>query len=422
MIMKISPALLIVLALRTASVSLGVSSMVYHLDFGMGPVADGYTQVSPNTVYREDLGYGFLDPNGLVAFSDKGDDPKQDGISSSKPFYFTLDEPEGNYRVTVTLGHPEQASNTTIKAELRRMMLNQIRTEPGHWVRQTFVVNVRQPQFPGGEVRLKERERTQEAWAWDRQLTLEINGTHPCLCALDIVPAPNLPTVFVIGDSTVCDQSRAPWNSWGQMLTQFFQPTVAIANHAESGETIQGSLGAHRFDKIYSLMRPGDYLLLQFGHNDMKDHRPHASDTYKANLKAIVAKVRQLGGIPVLITSMERKAGIDHDTLEDYPEKVREVATEDHVALIDLNKQSKILYRALGDHLDQAFQDGTHHNNYGSTLFAQCVVQGISDNHLTLADHIRPDFTGFDPAHPDPIESFHVDVSPLVSHVKPLGD
>ncbi len=72
------------------------------------------------------------------------------------------------------------------------------------------------------------------------------------------------------------------------------------------------------------------------------------SDTYKSNLKAIVAKVKELGGTPVLVTSMERSSGIEQDTLADYPTKVREVAAEDKVALIDLHQQSKILYRTLG--------------------------------------------------------------------------
>jgi len=393
-----------------------------HFDFGNGPLVAGNQQILPDTLYQEELGYGLIDPKGLKAFDAVGNDERRDGLISDTPYYFTVEVPEGNYRVTVTLGHPRLATDTTIKAELRRLMLHQIRTEAGQWIQKCFIINVRRPQFPGGKVRLKKRERTQEAWAWDGQLTLEINGKCPSVCAMDIDPAPEIPTVFLIGDSTVCDQARAPWSSWGQMLTRYFQPTVAIANHAESGESIRGSLGARRFDKIYSLIRPGDYLLIQFGHNDMKDKRDNASAIYKENLRAIVAQARERGATPVLLTSMERSTGLKKETLADYPDKVREVAAEDHVALIDLHKQSKILYRALGDQLMKAFQDGTHHNNYGSDLLAQCVTQGIRANKLKLSQHIRTDFDGFDPAHPGRVEAFAVAVSPLVTHVKPLRD
>ena len=93
----------------------------------------------------------------------------------------------------------------------------------------------------GDQVHLKPREKTNEWWAWDDKLTLEFNGTHPALRSLEIEKA-DVPTVFLLGDSTVCDQPAEPWNSWGQMLPRFFKPEVAIANHAESGETIANSL------------------------------------------------------------------------------------------------------------------------------------------------------------------------------------
>lgn len=109
------------------------------------------------------------------------------------------------------------------------------------------------------------------------------------------------------------------------------------------------------------------------------------------------------GANPVLITSMERKSGVQNDTLRDSPEKVRKVTREDKVALIDLHAMSKVLYKALGDDLDKAFQDGTHHNNYGSTQLAKCVAQGIKDNNLTLADYLTLDFNRFDPNTPDTV-------------------
>jgi lysophospholipase L1-like esterase len=206
------------------------------------------------------------------------------------------------------------------------------------------------------------------------------------------------------------------------MLPRFFKPGVAVSNQAESGETLAGSLHAQRFEKVFSRMRPGDYLLVQFGHNDMKDADPRALEIYEANLKTVVARTRELSGTPVLVTSMERKGGVEHDTLAGYPEAVRAVARSEKCALIDLQAQSRIFYKALGADLGRAFQDGTHHNNYGSYELAKIVVAGIRQLKLPLAKFIVADFGHFDPAHPDPVAAFQMPVSPNISRTKPLGN
>jgi lysophospholipase L1-like esterase len=270
-------------------------------------------------------------------------------------------------------------------------------------------------------VHLKPRETASEIWDWDDKLTLEFNGTHPSVRSLKIEPA-KVPTVFVIGDSTVCDQPAEPWNSWGQMLPRFFKPDVAVANHAESGETVADSLRAQRFEKIFSLMKPGDYLFVQFGHNDQKNKSPNALAVYAGDLKKVVARTRSLGGTPVLVTSMERKGGVENDTLAGYPDAVRAVAKSENCALIDLNAMSRIFYKAIGDDLGKAFQDGTHHNNYGSYELAKCVVEGIKQDQLPLAKSIVNDFGDFNPAKPDDVNKFEMPASPVASREKPLGN
>jgi lysophospholipase L1-like esterase len=374
----------------------------------------GWTRVAPTNLYSADLGWGF-EPGARLTTGKRS-------VTSAQPFYFSAKLPEGNYRVTVTLGSESVASTNTVKAELRRLMLEQVPAGRGKSVERTFIVNLRTPQIPGGtRVHLKSRETSTEIWDWDEKLTLEFNGANPSLRALKIEPA-KVPVVYVIGDSTVCDQPAEPWNSWGQMLPRFFNPNVAVANHAESGEAIDSSLHALRFAKIYSLMQPGDYLLMQFGHNDMKSRAPNKLDLYKTDLKQVITDTRAKGGTPVLVTSMERKGGLEHGTLEGYPDAVREVAKAENCALIDLNQMSLVFYRALGDKLPLAFQDGTHHNNYGSYELAQCVIQGIRQAKLPLAGDIAKDFRGFDPAHPDDVTTFQMAVSPNVSKEKPLGN
>lgn len=396
----------------TAGVVLAASPE-FKFDFGTSSRRTDATLVAATNVYSAAAGFGFESPASLAA--------GKDFVSSPKPFRFSVMLPEGNYLVTVGLGGAD-AAVVTIKAEARRLMLEQVRVPAGELVRGVFTVNVRRPEFgENGRVRLKQRERDTEMITWDDRLTLEFNGTNPAVRSVDITPA-KVPTIFLCGDSTVCDQPAEPWNSWGQMLPRFFGPGGAVANYAESGESIKSSLGAKRFDKVFSLMNSNDWLLVQFGHNDMKDKATNALVTYKANLKQIVQRTREHGGTPVLVTSMERKAGVEHDTLAGYPQVVREVAREDQVALIDLHTVSKVFYRALGADLDQAFQDGTHHNNYGSYELARCVVEGLRTQVPRLAALLRTDLDRFDPAHPDRITEFQMAVSPEVSALKPDGN
>jgi lysophospholipase L1-like esterase len=353
------------------------------------------------------------------------------GRSGDAPYLFSVKVPEGNYRITVTLGDPTGESNTTIKAEQRRLMLENVSTALGEIVTRRFVVNVRTPKIAsGGEVKLKERERTTETLQWDDKLTLEINGTRPRLRSVEIEPT-TVPTVFLLGDSTVCDQPGEAYASWGQMLTRFFGPSVAVSNHAESGESLRSSLHARRLDKVVETMQPGDWLLIQYGHNDMKEKGEGvgAFTSYAADLTKFVAAAREKGGRPVLITSVHRRTfnaeGKIVNSFGDYPEAVRRVAREENVPLIDLNAMSTTLYETLGpEGAKRLFNDpdATHHCNYGAYELAECVVSGIRATVPELAKHLAIDAARFDPAHPDPIATFDVPPSPVRSEAKPAGN
>lgn len=405
---------LIALTAFTVFSAVAVDSPVMRFDFGGRKPDRGGTAVFPINTYSAAKGFGFEPGLGV----NSGDDC----VASEKPFLFSVSLPEGNYTVTATFGGNAIASDNTVKAEMRRLMLEQIKTAKGETVRRKFTVNVRTPQIRGGtEVRLKQREKDSEMVNWDERLTLEFNGPRPALRALEIEPV-QVPTAFLVGDSTVCDQPREPWNSWGQMLPRFFGPGVAVANHAQSGESIGSSLSARRFEKVFSQMKSNDWLFVQFGHNDMKSKATNALAVYKLNLKKIVAQTRELGATPVLVTSMERKGGLERDTLDGYPDTVRAVAKKDGVALIDLHAMSKVFYRALGPNLDKAFQDGTHHNNYGSYELARCIVEGIRANAPALAKFLADDAGKFDPEQPDAPDQFKMAVSTATDTQKPDGN
>ena len=377
-----------------------------NFQFSPGEASPGFTRVWSTNVFSVATGFGF----------DFGTDNK-----TASPFFFSVAVPEGNYRVNVLLGDPTSPATNTIKAESRRLMVEHAVTAPGEFKRCSFTVNVRTPHIAGGgEVKLKPRE--QGVLHWDDKLTLEFNGARPGMRTLEFMRITNAITVYLAGDSTVTDQPNEPWNSWGQMLTRFFQPDVAVANHAESGESLKNSLASRRIQKILTTIKPGDWLFVQFGHNDMKDRATNAVAVFRTNLQQLIADTRARGATPVLVTSMERKAGVTKDTLTDYPRTMREVAQADGVALIDLHAMSKKLYAALGADLDQAFQDGTHHNAYGSYEMARCVIQGIRDLKLPLAKFIADEVGEFNAAKPDPVAAFQVPASPNSSAVKPDGN
>src|SRR6266480_569978 len=403
--------------------------VIWKFNFGPGKVAPGYTQVMQQAIYSKEAGYGF-EPGSNISCVDRGGKNalRSDFCSSDQPFFFSVALPEGNYNVTITFGDQDAETSTTVKAELRRLMLEEVYTAAGRFATRSFTVNVRNPQIStGGEVKLKDREKTSETWAWDEKLTLEFNNKRPGICAIEIVKV-TTPTLFLLGDSTVCDQPLEPYNSWGQMLTRFLR--IPIANHAESGESLKSSLGAKRLDKVLSLMKPGDYLFIQYGNNDEKEKGEGvgAFTTYKARLKDFVAESRKRGGLPVLITPMHRRIFDEQGKITnshgDFIEAVRQAAKEENVPLIDLNAMSKPLYEAWGpEDSKRAFapNDGTHHNNYGSYELARCIVEGIRADKLGLTKYLVTDVPPFDPSHPALIDNFKVPASPQSTKVKPLG-
>lgn len=432
-------------ACYATTVSAVASDEVLRFDFGSGQITPGYTAVTSDIVYSAERGYGFDSDDGVKDFDSSGSDAlRDDGVESDEPFFFTVDVPEGNHRVRVTLGSPEAPTATTIKAELRRLMVEKAETAAGQFKTVEFIVNTRVPQIAAvdniraGKVRLKApRETTQEAWAWDQSLTLEFNNDHPAVCAIEIEPA-DVPTIYLLGDSTVCDQSREPYTSWGQMFTAFFIPEVAIANHGESGETYRDSIGRRRLDKILSVMEPGDFVIMQFGHNDQKQIARNIGGpftTYKDEIKQHVDAVRARGGTPIIVSPVERRNFDSHKiepTLSDYADAARQAADELDAAFIDLNAQSIPFYEALEQHGPEysrkafALTDNTHHNNYGAYELAKIIVQGVVDNELSIAKYVDDDFPAFDPRHPDPVDGFAVPASPRLSEARqqrrPLGD
>jgi lysophospholipase L1-like esterase len=299
-------------------------------------------------------------------------------------------------------------------------MLEEVEAEPGRVVRRTIAVAVRSPVLstpppnaPGGSrVLLPEAEAGTPDW--DGVLSLAFAGRAPFVRSVSVAEAPGLPALFLAGDSTVTDQPAEPYASWGQMLPRFLGPGIAVANHAASGETLKSFVSSLRLAKVLELIRPGDYLLVQFGHNDQKREWPQtyaeAGTTFKAYLRAYIAEARLRGAAPILATPPRRRkfgpGGAQENTHGAYPDAVRELALEEGLALVDLEADSGELYGALGPELSRsAFAvagDETHHGPYGALQLAKCVARALARSSLPIAGIVEPGAAAYDPRRPDP--------------------
>jgi lysophospholipase L1-like esterase len=311
-------------------------------------------------------------------------------------------------------------------------MLERIATAKGKFETRTFLANIRTTTMsPGNKLKLDSREWNAQigevcSATWDDKLTLQFSDERPCLCAIEIAPADSAITVFIIGDSTVTDQQGDGSGSWGQNMARWFNLPVVIANHAESGQTMKAFRFQHRWEKVMDLIKPGDYVFMQFGHNDSKKsgHDPmwpaddkegdwaithsDANTDYKWGLATNAVEIMRHGGIPVIVSPMTRlnkaTGEINSASHGDYPKAAREAAELAGCAFIDLFSMSIEAMKALGPSSAlAAYADGTHTSSYGGYLYSRCVIEGIKKAKLDLARYLTSDAGVFDPAHPTPL-------------------
>ena len=411
-----------------------------RFDFGSAVAAEGYTAVSAATLYSDALGFGF-EPGYTPAevVRKKGTALTRDFVTSPDPFRFSVKLPEGNYKVTLTLGDPEGTSRTTVKSEIRRLMLESVETAKGEIKTVSFNANIRTPQLSkGNEIKLNSRELDYatgivKTYTWDGKLTLQFHDSAPAVCAVEIEPAAeDVVTVFVIGDSTVTDQQGG--GTWGQYLPRWFDGRVVVANHAESGMTIKGFRFGRRWDKIMESCKPGDYLLIQLGTNDEKsrghdpmwDSEDHAGDwvrthadpekDYVWGLATMALEAKRHGVIPVIVspmTKIDRRTATSTELMTPYGINARHGAELAECAYIDLWGASREIVKALGQDALAAYSDGTHTDNYGAYLFSLVIAQGLRDNGLGLKDYLLPETPQFDPKAPKPaLKDFTCPIEP----------
>ncbi|WP_369274165.1 rhamnogalacturonan acetylesterase [Streptomyces sp. R11] len=295
-----------------------------------------------------------------------------------------FDVPPGTYDVKVLLGG-EAASSTSITGETRRSLLPETATEAGERVARSFTVNVRTP----------EGEPTGPAGT--PGLDLQLGGPAPALADIKVTPARHARRIFLVGDSTVCDQPGDPYSGWGQQLPQYLRKGLSVANYADSGEsTVSYLADARLWATVRSQIRRGDLVLIQLAHNDKTTDEA----TYRANLETLVAGARDKGGEPVLVTPVVRRWFNSDGTLNngtallvnglgvDHPAVVRSVAAAHDVPLIDLTAKTKALVESLGVEASKALylynekRDNTHTSEHGATTYAGLVRDELVARHL----------------------------------------
>jgi len=229
-----------------------------------------------------------------------------------------------------------------------------------------------------------------------------------------VLPQKRKIKIYLIGDSTVCDYepTRAPITGWGMPFKYFFDSSVTIDNRAKGGRSTRTFISETRWQPIADSLQKGDYVLMQFGHNDeakepqYKDRYTPVPD-YKTNLAKFITETRAKGATPVLITPVSRmrfKDRVAQETHVEYTAAVYEVAKQYNVPLIDLDKKSRELYQQMGEENTKLLfmqlapgehpsypdgqKDNTHFNEYGARRMAELVLQGLKEAKVELVNHV----------------------------------
>lgn len=354
---------------------------------------------------------------------------KAQNVKSNAPFTRNIEVPDGNYKVTIVLGSKKKAGKTAVRAENRRLMVDEVATQKGQFKTVEFVVNKRTPEIEKGKrVKVKDREKNYNTW--DNAINLEFTGAAPAVKEVKIERDTTATTIFLCGNSTVVDQPYEPWASWGQMIPRWFGPEVAISNNAESGLTAGSFLGSYRLDKILTMMKKGDYVICEFGHNDQKEKMAGAGAWYNFSyyLKIFIDKVRAKGGNIIFVTPTQRRRFDDAthskilETHGDYPDAMRAVAKREGVPVIELHDMTRTFFETLGYEnskkalvhypantfpgQDKPLADNTHFNPYGAYEIAKMVVMGMKQLNLPIVKYLRSDWKDFNPAQPDDYNKF----------------
>ncbi|WP_144891946.1 rhamnogalacturonan acetylesterase [Flavobacterium tiangeerense] len=223
-------------------------------------------------------------------------------------------------------------------------------------------------------------------------------------------------TIYTIGDSTMANKvapEQNPERGWGQMLPSFFSDNVVIENHAVNGRSTRSFIDLKLWDAVYNSLKKGDYVFIQFGHNDGKVTdptrytNPHTS--YRHNLIRFVEETRKKGATPILFSSITRRTfneqGVLIDSHGDYTQELRLVAQEYRVPFIDMQYYTELLEESYGvekskelhlhfaagenSYIPKGIEDNTHLSVKGATEIAKIAAQQIKALDIRLSKEVK---------------------------------
>ncbi|WP_327694040.1 rhamnogalacturonan acetylesterase [Streptomyces sp. NBC_00459] len=243
-----------------------------------------------------------------------------------------------------------------------------------------------------------------------RQMTVAALGAVPLVAAssgsASAYSGRRCRTLYIAGDSTAAQKyaDAAPETGWGMALPFFLRKDLVVANHAVNGRSSKSFFDEGRLDVILDVIAPGDFMIIQFGHNDEKSADPvrytEPWTTYQDHLRLYIDGARARGARPVLATSVERRkfdaSGNAVPTHGDYPAAMRALAEEEHVALLDIQALSIALWQELGVEETKKYfnwtateQDNTHFNPPGAIAVARLVAAGLVQRRVLARRDVR---------------------------------
>ncbi|WP_449867047.1 GDSL-type esterase/lipase family protein [Paenibacillus arenilitoris] len=354
----------------------------YRFDFGSGSAAEGYVKVDAKRAYVEGNGYGFADTS-LVedANRETGNALTEDFTRVNGTSFLAEIEP-ANYRVTMTLGDAQEATNVGVAAE-----------QMNKWPIATI---------PGGEF----KEVTFDIALIDGVFNFEFSGNTPKINALKIERLPDngagdKPVIYLASDSTVANyaESYRPQAGWGETLGDYFDlEQIGIDNRAIGGLSSKTFLAGGHLNDILLSVHVGDYLFMQWSHNDSTPSRPErylTPEQFKVYLKTYIDGAVQRGAIPVLVTPVNRR-DFNGETLNksfpEYVQAMKETAQETGTLLVDLNQASWEHFQELGPEgtkdifmLVDGKEDNTHLQMNGAIKVSEMAARLVKELNIPLS-------------------------------------
>ncbi|WP_346768709.1 GDSL-type esterase/lipase family protein [Paenibacillus sp. HB172176] len=357
----------------------------YRFDFGSGEAAEGYVQVGAKHAYVEGNGYGFADTALVVDANRETGNALTEDFTRVNGTSFLVEMEPANYRVTMTIGDSAESTNAGVKVE----QMDKVPTST----------------VPMGEF----SEISYDIALIDGIFNFEFSGNTPKINALRIErlpenPAGDKPVIYLASDSTVAhyDEGYRPQAGWGETLGSYFdQEQVSVDNRAVGGLSSKTFLVGGYLNDLLLDIHEGDYLFMQWSHNDSTPSRPErylTPEQFKVYLETYIAGAEQRGALPVLVTPVNRR-DFDGDILNksfpDYVQAMKETAQETGTLLVDLNQVSWEYFQELGPEGTKDIfmwvdgkEDNTHLQMNGAIKVSEMVARLVKELAIPLSSAV----------------------------------